>query len=600
MCKLSEEKKNEIIQNEHRFDVRQLAKAILQYDNVCLEDFDKMDPYRKEQIASILSEYGIFDDEFEWQRIIRERYSENLLDILVQYISRGKCASHKYCHLEEAKEYFWHVLRSTIHGKKGNEKEKLLRRFVPLFSSWSNFPQVEEAIYKMRYYGDIFFSDDNLFIELFKFLLSLPKSDQKELQQEYIVQWGICAESIGRCWPCLPSHKLTIKEKNEIHLKRIGIAAHYLNYFPKSLFCESAYSIINDDLHYLDVRYIHSKDILRYLEPEAFGNSKLQSLFESFFSYKLRLSPQELFSYVRQDNFIEDELMQNNFVDLNGDYTPKTLILNIGKWGCGKTSLIMGLSNACVEGYNICWEKDFDVRAKKYLERGCYPLPSQNWYSIETVHIQKGRNKAHLQFVDGNFNVFCSQLLEERKGADFVLSQETKHILSRSDSIILNILVDITEPKYNSWKMPFNNNQEVILVGILHFLEWHNESNKSHFWKNVIKINIIIMKYDLTDNNCLVPKVLADNKNNYQFDTSRIDKCILDRFEDLWDTISRISKKWGIKSELLVYCIGKTILSDRYKFDNTYANAVMHSLIKDVSFSKKRWIPSWLNKISKI
>lgn len=589
MCMLSEEKKNLLIQNCHRMPVGQLADTILQYDNLSLDDFCGMNPNRKEKVAEFLSMY----EEIEWKKI-REAYpSEELLYKLSQYINRGENFPQKYCYIREAKKYFYQVLRSIVQGKTGHDKEEMLKRHIGLYQ------QINEAIYRMRYYGDVFFKNDDLYIELFRFLIELPKSDQKELRKEYIVQWGICAESIGRCWPCLPSHKLTAKEENDIYLDRISIAANYINLFPDSLFCESAYSIINDDLQHIDIRFIQSKDVLRYIEPKMFGNNKLQSLFTSFFSYRLSLNPTDLLSFVRQESHVENKLLQDNIADLNNESVPKTLIINIGKWGCGKTSLIMSLSNAHIDSHRIYWEHDFNVIAKEYLESGYYPAPSNNWYSIMTAQIQEGKEKACLQFVDSNYNMFCRQLLEGWKDADCELSQGTRQIISSSNPIILNILVDPTEPKYSSWETPANNNQEIILSGILDSLEWYHNSEHHHFWKNVIKINIIIMKYDLIENNRIATQILADKKNNFQLDKSQMEMCFPNRFANLWERIDNIIQKWGIKSELLIFSIGKPILSDRYEYNNSYANDIMHSLIMDIPFSKNRIIPRWLNFICK-
>ena len=551
MNELEEGKKILLIQNEPSLTSDLIAEAILSYDNLCLEDFVLINPYKKKKIIEILE---IHNDELKWQKIRSESFSEELLDMLAQFVHESPISSH----INEAKQYFLEVLRSVIHGIKDIDREMLLKKYVPLLSPYSSVP-VNEAIYRMRYYGDVFFKDDNLYIDLFEFLVELHKSNKKELQQEYIVKWGICTESISRCWPCLPSHKLTAKEINNIHLERIRIAANYIGLFPDSLFCESAYFIINDDLHYLEVNYLSSEEVRRFLENVR-TNKNLYHLVLSYFTDKLRLGVNDLRNLLQQENYIDSESVPNDISYLEENDAPSSIVLNIGNSGCGKTSLLMGLANIDLGSTSFVGSPGWAI-LRQLTEEGFYPSPNSPLYRMYSVRVHKEGHVCCLQFLDYESKKFAEELRKLDP------QSELMQILTSNHSYVVNIILDPTSQTHQNYYI-----SEVI-----------KNLSAYEFWKRVLKINIIVSKFD----------ILSKELNLGRIIESIAGESIIPQLERICKEFN-INARCHFKPEIFKYSIGKPILLDRYKYEDCDAKMIMNSLIESVPY-RKRLFSGWLN-----
>ena len=582
---LSEHQKQALIGRESNLPIRTILDCIQTYENLSLDDFPNLSEDRKKYIENMIGPKV----HQEWVKIRLNAPSLHLIRMILQYIYRWEDSLPRGNHVDEAKKFLCDVIQTLLEKNDQKCKSEILLIFIG-FEDWKYQNHLEQAIHSLKYHGDVFIREEDLFIELCLFIMSLHASSQKESLIESLITWSKYSMAISKCWPCLPMDPLTKFEENAIYQKRICIASNYIHDYPDSIFCKGAYAIIYDDLDDLDLRYLKSKDILGLIHQYKEGDEELRHLFMSFFMNKLRVNDHEgLMTFLYQDSdHLNHDFMKDNIGAIDHDFHPKTIVINIGTQHCGKTSLIMGLSNTHVEGYHIHWDDSFDELALKYLENGIYPDYNGPNYSILTAHINKGRKETHLQFLDCNFHIFERQLLE---GADSI-EQETLKILKNKDSKVINILIDpVNQEKYN-WGRRDHWSQSQIIMATLQSMDVFG------LWRSVKKINVIITKYDLIQFKMeMTPLILSDKKNGYQLDCSQMEENIRDSYRGVWGELEHICRIWGIKAELLYYSIGQPILADRYNYSDDLANVIMHSILSDIPFSNKGIIRYFSNFI---
>ena len=562
---------------------KRIVEIIVKY-GFTLSDFSDMEPSKLNMVIQLLEEYNQKNMDRIWHDIRGENPSMEVLIKIVHNIEKFPIELS-----DKAKAYLRYVADTIVCPQNIIDIADICMRVV--LPSDTQF--VRNALQKMKYWGDVSLNEADFCKKLLNSLMESNDSFKKDYLAKSLICWGDCVEAIGRCWPCLPMHKLTESEENEILMRRICIAADYIHVYPNSLFCNSAYSIISNDIDHLDTRFLRTEEIRRYIDN---NNTILRQMFISTFAHKLGFEEHELLSYVYIDVDWQSDFYQRIFMDnynvIHNDCHPRTIILNIGFWNCGKTSFLMGLSQVHMDDYSIQWENDFDKNAQNYLNKGIYPAHNTTCYSIYSAHIQNKKKDTYLQFVDCDFNRFGKQFVD---GED-IIDSETLYILRNKDSKIINFLISLEEldKVYNYWKegIQLFIGQDNIINAILQSLD------RYILWKRVKKINIIITKCDnYKSKKSMSPQIIANKNSGNQFDYSLIEDTLGGKYVGFFNDICDICEKWNIKSELFYFSIGTPVLADRYKYNDNYAKVIMHSIIADIPFSNDGIITRFINNV---
>ena len=535
---------------------KRIVEIIVKY-GYTLSDFSDMEPSKLNKVIQLLEEYNQKNTDRIWHDIRAENPSVEVLINIVHNIDKFPTEL-----ADKAKAYLRYIADTIVCPQNIIDIVDIyMRKEHP-----SDAQLVRKALQKMKYWGDFSLKEADYCKKLLNSLMESNDSFKKDYLLKSLICWGDSVEAIGRCQPCLPIHKLTENEENEIYQRRICIAADYIYVYPDSLFCNSAYSMISNDLDYLDTRFLTTEEIRRYIDN---NNTILRQMFISTFAHKLGFEERELLSYVYidvdwQSDFCQ-KIFKNNYCVIHNDCHPRTIILNIGSWNCGKTSLLMGLSQVHMDDYNIQWENDFDKNAQSYLDKGIYPAHNTCCYSVYSSHIQNKKKEAYLQFIDSDFNKLGKQFVD---GED-ILDSETLNILGNKDLKIINFLISLEEfDKFLSYRKVgtpvFILCQEQIIEASLQSMD------RYILWKSVKKINVIITKCDnYKSKKIMSPQIIANKDNGYNFNYSLIEDTLGKKYFSFFNDICYICKNWNIKAELFYFSIGTPVLADRYKYNNS-------------------------------
>lgn len=242
---LPERQKQQLVEHASRMPIQQIIDLIQQYENITLADFSTLSNERKERIERILGPVHYQ----EWIPIQSGSPSLDKLKKIICYVLKWRESLTEEKDWNDIADSFVKTVSYNVICK--NEILDLFYQLMPV----PEYNTVIQIIQSLKYHGDLYIKEDSLFVELCGFIIRSLKQDHGKESINDLEAWANCSNAFSRCWPCLSMTGLTDKQKNEIYLEQICIAARYMQEYPDSFFLKGAYTKIIYSINQIKLEY---------------------------------------------------------------------------------------------------------------------------------------------------------------------------------------------------------------------------------------------------------------------------------------------------------------------------------------------------------